>query len=332
MKRKIIKQGHNTLTITLPSDWVKKLNLKPGDEIEIYENKDLLILNGFERTKEKMALLDITGFTIPLLWRFFQGAYRAGNDEIKVVFDSDKKEYQDAFHYYTTQFDYSKLGEKVSKKPAIAMLQGLVDRFIGMGIIETGKGYCIIKEMGEPTAKEFDNALRRIFLVIIQLFERVILAIENNEIKEPNLCKELHTIDLNVDKFVDYCCRILNKIATSFPEDKKMLLFSTLYLLELVGDEFKYIGKHLAISKRPVSDVLPFAYEVKEHFEEYYRLFYKFTKERAIDFGNKDHEVYSEHFKLKEKLSGESRSIAKHLMNTSKLTWACAELKIEMEF
>ena len=27
MKRKIIKQGHNTLTVTLPSKWVKKLNI-----------------------------------------------------------------------------------------------------------------------------------------------------------------------------------------------------------------------------------------------------------------------------------------------------------------
>jgi len=34
MKRKIIKQGHNTLTITLPSKWAHKLNLKAGEEVD----------------------------------------------------------------------------------------------------------------------------------------------------------------------------------------------------------------------------------------------------------------------------------------------------------
>ena len=332
MKRKIIKQGHNTLTVTLPSDWVKKLNLNAGDEIDLQEKDSSLIINGHEKLKDKKAVIDITNFTIPLLWRFFQGAYRAGNDEIKINFDPNKKDYEDAFHYYTTQFDYSKLGEKLANKPAIAMMQGLVDRFIGMGIIETGKNYCIVREMGEPAIKEFDNSLRRIFLVIIQLFERIIEAIEKGEIKDAGLCKEIHTIDLNVDRFVDYCCRILNKINTSFPESKKMLLFSTLYLLELAGDEFKYIGKHLALAKKPVKEVLPLAYMVKGHFETFYNLFYKFTREEAIAFGKKDFEIYSDHFKIKEKLSDEGRGIAKHIMNISKFAWASAELRIEMEF
>jgi len=332
MKRKIIKQGHNTLTITLPSDWVKKLNLNAGDELDLVENDEVIMINGNERFKEKSGVIDITNFTIPLLWRFFQGAYRSGCDEIKITFDSNKKSYEDAFHYYTTQFEYSKLGEKILPKPAISMLQGLVDRFIGMGIIETGKNYCIIREMGDPSMKEFDNSLRRIFLVILQMFDRVIEAIEKNEIGDPSLCKEIHTIDLNVDRFVDYCIRILSKIQTSFPENKKMILFSTLYLLELLGDEFKYIGKHLAMAKKPLKDTIPLAEMVKEHFGVFYKLFYKFDRETVIKLAGNDFNVYSKHFEIKDDLSGNSRSIARHFMMISKLTWAIAELRIEMEF
>ncbi|GAI31670.1 unnamed protein product, partial [marine sediment metagenome] len=112
MKRKIIKQGHNTLTVTLPSEWVKKLNLKGGDEIDVYEKESSLILNGYGKAKEKSAVINIDKFTVPLLWRFFQGAYRAGCDEIKIVFDKNTKLYKDPYHYYTTQFDYAELGEK----------------------------------------------------------------------------------------------------------------------------------------------------------------------------------------------------------------------------
>ena len=331
MKRRIIKQGHNTLTVTLPSDWVKKLNLKAGDEVDVIENENSLIVNGFEKNKEKCAIIGLSNFTIPLLWRYFQGAYRSGCTEIKIVFDPNKKTYEDAYHYYTTYFDYSKLGEKIPPKPAIAMIQGFVDRFIGMGIIEAGKDYCIIKEMGETTIKEFDSSLRRIFLVILQMFERLIEAIEKDEIKDPSLCKEIQTIDLNVDRLVDYCCRILNK-TNSISENKKVLLFSTLYLLELLGDEFKFAGKHLALSKKSVKDTLSLTEKVKEHFEIYYKLFYKFDRELSIQFGKKDFEVYAHHFDNKERLSGENRSIASHLMMISKFVLALFELRVEMEF
>lgn len=332
MKRKIIKQGHNTLTITLPSDWVKKLNVKAGDEIELYEKDSSLVINGNEKPQAKKAVIDITNFTIPLLWRFFQSAYRAGANEIKVIFDSNKKQYEDAFHFYTTQFDYSKLGEKIPPKPPIAMIQSVVDRFIGMGIIETGKNYCIIKEMGEPSIKEFENSLRRVFLVVLEMFERVIEAIEKDEVGDSNLCKEIHTIDLGTDRFVDYCCRILNQLPTSFSDSRKMLLFSSLFILELVGDEFKYIGKHLALSKKSVKEIISLAEMVKNYFETYYHLFYKFDRETAIKLGKTDVDVYNEHFKIKENLKGESRGILGHFMMISKFTLALTELKIEMEF
>ena len=200
-----------------------------------------------------------------------------------------------------------------------------------MGIIETGKNYCIVKEMGETTPKEFDNSFRRIFLVILQMFERILEAIKKDEINDPGLCKEIQTIDLNVDRFVDYCCRIINK-TNAFPENKKVLLFSTLYLLELLGDEFKYIGKHIAFSKKSIKEVMDIAEMIKEHFETYYRLFYKFDRESAIRLGKNDFEVYSKYFEIKEKLQKDSRNISQHFIVISKFILSLAELKIEMEF
>ena len=332
MKRKIIRQGHNTLTITLPSEWVKKLNLHDKDEIEVTEKNNLLIINADENPKEKSAVIDITDFTIPMMWRYFQAAYRAGCDEIKVIFDPNKKEYESAFHYYTTQFEYANLGEKIPKSTALALIQSIVDRFLNIAIIDTGKGYCIIKEMGEPTTKEFDNSLRRIFLVIFQMFDKIIDVIKEEEYGETSICKEIHTIDLNIDKFVDYCCRIMTKIESSFSDHKKNLLFSTLFNLELLGDEFKYIGKHLAVSKKNLSSLIPLIEKVKEHFETYYKLFYKFEREQAIDMGKKDYEMYNYYFGMKKSLNGEAKSIGQHLMLISKFIFVLTELRIQMEY
>ena|SRR3989344_2903918 len=332
MKRKIIKQGHNTLTITLPSKWVKRLNINEKDEIDIIEKDNALLINAYENNKEKSATIDITNFTIPLFWRYFQSAYRSGCDEIKIIFDPNKKEYEDAFHYYIAHFEYAKFGEKIPPKTALAMIQAVVDRFLNVAIISSGKDYCTIKEMGEPTMKEFDNSLRRIFIIMFQICDRIIDAIKDEEIGNIKICKELHTMDLNIDKFVDYCCRIINKINTSFPDSKKSLLFSTLFILELVGDEFKYVGKHLTLSKKSVKDTLDLMKMVKKHFEIYYKLFYKFDREDAINFGKSDYNIYSNYFETKERVKGESKGIINHFMMISKLILALSEIRIEMEF
>lgn len=332
MKRKVIKQGHNTLTMTLPSDWVKKLNLEAGDELDVNENSGSLIVSGEQNNEPRSTKIDITGMTVPMLWRFFQSAYREGYDEIKIVYNPNKKEHESAYNYYASQFEYKRMGEKPSKKSALNMIQELVDRFIGIAIIDHGENYCTIREMGELSAKEFDNSLRRVFLLILELFDKVIKIIDKNEIGDIGICKMLHSMDMNVDRFIDYCCRINNRINDSSFQENKPVMFSTLFLLELLGDEFKYIGNHLAKSKEKVSELLPFAKRVKEHFEMYYHLFYKFDKNKAIEFGKNDFQIYNDHFKWKKNKNKDARSIRRHLMQISKFTFCLMELRIEMEY
>lgn len=332
MKRKIIRQGHNTLTITLPVVWAEKLNLKAGDEIDVVESKGSLIVNGKQHDEEKRTEIDIRGLNVPMIWRFFQSAYREGYTEIKVLFDPSKKFYEGVYNYYTSQFAYARMGEKPKQHPAFEMLQELVNRFVGVEIIDTGEDYCVIKQMGEITSKEFENSLRRIFLLLQELFEKVINLIKEDRIGDINVCKTLHQMDINIDRFIDYCCRINNQINDSTFQKNKPLMFSTLFLLELLGDEFKYIGTHLAMSKRKVSDVIQFAERVKEHFDLYYKLFYKFDKDMVSSFGENDSKIYNDHFKWKDSQDKEGRSIKRHLMQISKFIFCLMELRVEMEY
>jgi len=332
MKRRIIKQGHNTLTMTLPSEWVKKLNIHAGDEVDVHEYNGSLVIGGKQNGKLKSTTINIEGLSVPLLWRFFQSAYREGYDEIRLVYEVNKNSYEGAYDYYASQFEYTRLGEKPLKKPAFDMISELINRFIGMEIIDHGEGYCIVKEMGDLTAKQFDSSLRRIFLLILELFDKIISLIKNNKIGDINICKTLHTMDVNVDRFIDYCCRINNRINDSSFQKNRPIMFSTLFLLELLSDEFKYIGRHLAKSKEKVDEILPFAKKVKQHFEMYYHLFYKFNREDAIKFGENDFKIYNDHFKWKESKNKNAQSIKGHLMQISKFIFCLAELRIEMEY
>jgi len=35
MRRKLVKQGNTTYTVSLPKDWVERLNLEQGNDIDI---------------------------------------------------------------------------------------------------------------------------------------------------------------------------------------------------------------------------------------------------------------------------------------------------------
>ena len=332
MKRKIIKQGHNTLTVTLPSEWTKKLHLDAGDEVDIIENSGSLTINGKQHNGFKSTTIDISGLSIPMVWRFFQSAYREGYDEIKLVYDKSKKDYESAYNFYASQFSYTRMGEKPMKKTPIDMITELVNRFIGIAIIDNGENYCTVREMGEITSKEFDNSLRRIFLLILELFDKLIALLKSNQAGDISICKTLHTMDINIDRFIDYCCRINNKINDSSFQKNKPLIFSTLFLLELLGDEFKYIGNHLSHSKIKVDEIVDFAESVKRHFEMYYHTFYKFDRNEVIKFGENDYKIYNDHFAVKEYKNRDVNSIFRHLMQISKFTFCLMEIRIEMEY
>ena len=163
MKRKIIKQGHNTLTITLPSSWVRKFNLQAGKEIDLVERDNGLFITAEKTNENKRAEFDITGMDVPTVWKYFMAVYREGYDEVLIKFDKSKME--NPYKFFTQHRIDRKYGTETLKRTILEALQGFVNRFIGYEIVEHGKDYVIVREMGELTSKEFDNCLRKIFFI-----------------------------------------------------------------------------------------------------------------------------------------------------------------------
>ena len=186
--------------------------------------------------------------------------------------------------------------------------------------------------MGDVSSREFESSLRRIFLLLEDLFDKVSDLIRENKTGDMSICKAIHTMDLNVDRFIDYCCRINNKINDSSFQKNKPVMFSTLYILELLGDEFKYIGAHLASTTKKVDEILEFVEIVKKHFDMYYHLFYKFDRDKVIKFGENDFKIYNDHFKWKDSSNRDVKSLRSHFMQISKFIFVLMELRIEMEF
>ena len=86
MKRKVIRQGHDTLTVTLPKVWTRRFELKAGDEIEMLDKDNGIFISTEKSVEGRSANIDISKMDVPTIWKYFMGIYREGYDEVKVNF------------------------------------------------------------------------------------------------------------------------------------------------------------------------------------------------------------------------------------------------------
>lgn len=329
MQRKIIKQGHNTLTITLPSEWAKRFNLAAGKEIDMIERDNGLFVSVEKNGEYKKAEFNIDGKNIPTLWKYFMAVYREGYDELLVRFtpETSVENPYKFFSQHKLDARYKKEREKRTVQEAI---RSFISRFIGFEIIEHGKDFVLVKEMGEPTTREFDNSLRRVFLLIQQMAEETLNAIKTNNAK---ILSHTHDVDINLDKFHDYCIRILNKTGNKEPK-KTSLLFSTLYLLELIGDEFKNISHHFLYDfpNSKLSNMEKVGEEIKEMLDEFYNLFYKFDEKKINRISEIDQKIHFNIADFYKKASQDEAEVFHHLRIIPRYVNALVELRIEMEY
>lgn len=329
MRRKIIKQGHNTLTITLPSEWARRFNLEAGKEVELDEKDNGLFITTEKSGKHTSTQFNITNMDIPTIWKYFMAAYREGYSEIRVNFDP-KSMFDSPYKFHSQHrldLKYKKQREKITPLEA---LQNIINRFVDFEIVEHGKDYVIIREMGELTNKEFDNSLRRVFLLVQQMAEETLEAIKTNN---PKLLAHMHDIDINLDKFVDYCVRILNRVGNK-EQRKASLFFGTLYLLELLGDEFKTVSHHLLYdfdSKISLKKIEAIAELTKKQIDNFYDLFYKFDQSKIILFSEMDQSAYIMVPVIYKKSSEDEKEVFHHLRVINRYINALIELRVEME-
>jgi len=280
MIRKIIKQGHNTLTVTLPSKWAKRFNLKPGEEVNIIERENGLFISSEKIDSPSEIKINIAGLSIPLTWKHIATAYRAGFDKIIVQFPPNST-YDSPYKYFAHYIPDENFKVRCKLTPQ-EFIDRLSDRFVGFEVIDYGDNFCVLKEIGQSTSKEFDSSLRRMFLLLLHMSEGIVNDLEKGK---RSFLDKAHNVDTQVDKFHDFCSRVLNK--TGFAEPSKSNLISKMiYILELVGDEFKHLAVQLLNkrgTKRAGAKEISGALEsINDQLKIFYELYYKYDKEKII--------------------------------------------------
>ena len=250
MKRKVIQIANSTQLISLPRKWSQKYGIKKGDEIEVEEDGDKLLIKTESTPNAKEIEVDVSGLTPRLADRFIARAYQKGYDAITIKYD----------------------------KPELSIaIQEKVKELLGFEIMEQNRDTIVIKSISTKLDIDFDSSLRRVFLIVIDMADTCLEAFEKSDNKT---LENLYHRDFDVNKFCYFCLRFINKgFSGGFGT---YILYYLIESLEDVGDEYKALAKHLAKTKIKRKELIKIISKVNELTKIGYDFFYKPEKEQAV--------------------------------------------------
>jgi phosphate uptake regulator len=211
MRRNIIKQGNNSFTVTVPIEWIRENNIKGGDEVDIKEEDNSVILSLLERK--------------PLATSIVVNLKKYSERSIKnIIFQLYRK-------------GYDKISCSVGNCEQRDLLKKIVrNNLLGFEVVSEDNEKCVIENVAEPSKDKFSSLLNKLFFIIKTNAEEII-----NDLKQGNLAKlEKHTETKNVfDIYTNFLRRVVIKDKIGGNKDS-YLLFYFVSQLSYVQHSFYY--------------------------------------------------------------------------------------------
>src|SRR3989338_4839540 len=272
MKRKVIQIAKSTQLVSLPRAWTKKYNIQKGDELDIEEESNKLIVSTEKNVILGTKEVDVTNLDRLTIIFFIRSLYKIGYDEMTITFKNQVC-----------------LDLRNNKQvPVMEVITREVSRLNGVEIFTQKEGYCIIKTISEDSAKAFDNMLRRIFLLLEETFRELEEGYNKGDKTILQGLQRKHDV---ITKFISYSERLLNKVG--YKEIKKRdLMFHQLEVLDMIIDILKHSSRYLEKHNFKASPEGLLVYqEIVSCFKIFYDLYYNFDFKRIVSFNRKRYEV-----------------------------------------
>ena len=262
MKRSVVLHGPSTLTVSLPSKWIKKYGVKKGDEIDVLEEEERLIICAEVSSKEcKKAQVDMGDIDKKTCRWILSILYKQGYEEISIRYNTPK----------TADI----IGEVVR------------NQIMGFIVTEEHKNSCLLKCVSKELKGEFNKSERRAFLVTLSLAEKSFELINKGEYSQ---LKDLYQLEMSNNQLTNFCERLLNKDLIG--EEGTSFKYIILWQLEKIADEFVEIINLLIENPFKIdASVLKLYEETKELLREYYDNYYKKELRKLKDIYDKEKEI-----------------------------------------
>jgi phosphate uptake regulator len=250
--------ANSTQLVSLPRKWAEKYNIKKGDELEIEEQGNRLVVSSQKEQGHKSIDINVTDLDRDSLMYYIRALYIKGYDEIKVIFDEPT-------------VDHYRLRQKVK---TISMIHEEVNRLSGMEIIQQKENFCVIKDIAQGSVKEFDVVLRRIFLLLVDASSDLLKGGKEGDLYLVDSLQEKHN---TITKFITNNLRLLNK--GMHPEHKNIqILYFIIAALDNITDVLKDCARDIVASKMKLSkETESILNTINTSLKEYVEFYYKFN-------------------------------------------------------
>ncbi len=265
--RKIIQLGKDTFVVSLPSAWTKHYRLKKGDELEVDEQGPRLVFYPKSETKPGKVSVDVSG-TKPMIKRILGALYKVGYDEFEVRFESSEE---------------------------LDAIKEVMDEFVGFELLEEGKNRVLVKNVSHIIPEEFDNMFRKMIFVIDTMAQD---GLTNSKAKKWERLKFVALTDFEVNKYADFCRRILNTVGHRIVK-RTPPSYYLVEQLEKIGDNFRDICLYCGNNRVALGGDVSLVYaKVCEFFRQFRVLYGKFDLKAATEFAKNHYELKAELEKL----------------------------------
>jgi len=207
MERKLVKQGRDALTVTLPVKWIQQKGLKAGNSVNLEIKDSSIIVSAGALSKHSEISLNVTGFERSMIWHTILGAYISGYDSISITHDNP------SIIQYHSRF------------------------LIGMILEKHTATKSILRSMIAVPESDISSILRRIG----HMFGQLALSVEDLS-KGKLTIEDVKDQERLLDTNIYYCFRFINKYNTQQDSYRHFLLCST---IESAGDVLVQIAKRI---------------------------------------------------------------------------------------
>jgi phosphate uptake regulator len=277
VKRSVIQLAGRTLLVSLPSKWVDAQGIKKGDEVDVLEDGHRLVINTEPNSAIESVELDADALgSLHLIRRYVFALYKKGIDEIKIKYSDPKT--------------------------ADAVRDTILNETVGYEIVSQTPKSCVVKLITSGGITEFDNLLRRTFLLLLTMSEESLTTIKSGNFE--HLAKTA-LLEKTNNRLTIVCRRSLNKVGSD-TYNKVGPLYYIVEEMENLGDEYKYLCQNLTrLEDKKSRDIRPEIINLLERANTslrlFYELFYKFDVHKYDQVGTYRNQIIDEAHDLVDK-------------------------------
>jgi phosphate uptake regulator len=251
MIRKVVKLGPSTMVVSLPSTWTKKLSITAGDEVEVNEVSEGLLLTTQSKTSKEATIKLEQGNTREIYIKLSH-VYRMGFDKIVII-----------------------LNNRSSLKHIAKIV---TSHLLGMEITSKSDKKCVVENITEPTDQKFSVLLRRVFL---QIIETQNLIAEDFSRKKSENWEEIKSLRISLDRYVFFCRRVISKHMNT--DSYALLHWELLTFLMHIHHANYYMYEYYQKKKIISANTITILEKVNGLFTHYYDSYFK-RNERDVNF------------------------------------------------